>query len=514
MISKTAAIWARVSSIGQRELSPEGQVDRVKTRLLDLGYSVPEECIFKVVWTSLDLQSCPEFINLQKLIRSQKINAVGFLDRDRIEAVSLQRLLFLSECKDNHVEPIVCQGGPFMTEPEGQLVELALALGKERSVLRAQSGAKQGLEDRVKKKKLPPTMKPPYGYIWKDNKLVPNEFIDGARLIWDMALAGIRLKVICKELTSRGIPTSRGKVYWQPSSVSAILKNPAYAGRVAALRYESSFPKERRKGTFGKSSAREKPPEEWVYLDGLVVRPIISTAQYNAVRERLDLNRQYSKRNTKGNYLLRGLIECQLCHRKYYGVQRTSHIPGYVCHGAWAQLYGKKCQAKHISCETLDEAVKTKIRNFLEHPAIYAAEASNKSRDLEITKTNLTQSITDLEKQLQDNIVYEQKALRCLSEKAFDSEQKVILTRRIWLEQEIKRQKAKIDDLDKTQLNAESIEAVRKQLQEKLDKATSEDWRMICEALSVKVYMFGDGTWDIEVNVPIVYEPSYCTCPY
>jgi len=142
MTTKIAAIWARVSSISQKELSPDGQVDRVKTHLTDLGFTIPEEYIFKVVWTSLDLQSCPEFIKLQKLIRAQKINAVGFLDRDRIEAVSLQRLLFLSECKDNHVEPICCQGAPFMTEPEGQLVELALALGKERSVLRAQSGAK------------------------------------------------------------------------------------------------------------------------------------------------------------------------------------------------------------------------------------------------------------------------------------------------------------------------------------------------------------------------------------
>ena len=151
MGNKIAAVWARVSSVGQQELSPDGQVERVKKRLIDQGFTIPHEYIFKVVWTSLDLESCPEFRTLKQLIRTQKINAVGFLDRDRIEAVSLQRLLFLSECKDNHVEPIVCQGAPFISEPEGQLVELALALGKERSVLRAQSGAKQGFEDRVKK---------------------------------------------------------------------------------------------------------------------------------------------------------------------------------------------------------------------------------------------------------------------------------------------------------------------------------------------------------------------------
>ena len=356
-------------------------------------------------------------------------------------------------------------------------------------------------------------MKPPYGYNWVDNKLMPNESLDNARLIWNMALKGIKLKTICWELTTRGIPTSQGKIYWQSSSVSAILKNPTYAGRLAALKYEAVAPKERRKGTFGKTSSREKPPEQWVYLEGLVEQPIITMAEYNAVRERLNLNQQYSKRNAKGNYLLRGLIECQLCHRKYYGVNRHNHTPGYICQGAWARLDGKHCQGKRILCQVLDEAVKIKVRNFLEHPDIYMAEASNKIQEIERTKNNLMQSVDNLEKQIQENIINEQKALRLLSEEAFKNEQKVLLTRRTWLEQEIARQKGKISDLDKNLLNADSIEAVRKQLQDKLDNATDEDWRMILETLGVKVYMFDGGTWDIEVNIPIAYRTANYALP-
>jgi len=40
---------------------------------------------------------------------------------------------------------ITAQGLPMLEGQEGQLVELALALGKERSVLRAQQGARDGL---------------------------------------------------------------------------------------------------------------------------------------------------------------------------------------------------------------------------------------------------------------------------------------------------------------------------------------------------------------------------------
>jgi len=46
---KIAAIWARVSSKGQAEMSPDGQVERVMNKLNSQGYIVPPEYIFKVV---------------------------------------------------------------------------------------------------------------------------------------------------------------------------------------------------------------------------------------------------------------------------------------------------------------------------------------------------------------------------------------------------------------------------------------------------------------------------------
>jgi hypothetical protein len=122
--------------------------------------------------------------------------------------------------------------------------------------------------------------------------------------------------------------------------------------------------------------------------------------------------------------------------------------------------------------------------------------------------------VADLEKQIQENVIHEQKALRLLSEQAFKDEQKAMLTRRTWLEREVSKQKKKLAELDKTQLDLDSVEAARKELQSKLDTATDEDWRTILEALKVKVYMFGDGTWDIEINIPITYKPSWCIFLY
>ena len=88
---KVAAIWARVSTQDQRELSLDGQVERVRVKLEDLGYQVPPDMIFRTDWTSLDLYSCPQFQQLQQWVKTKQITALGVLDRDRLADQGLQR---------------------------------------------------------------------------------------------------------------------------------------------------------------------------------------------------------------------------------------------------------------------------------------------------------------------------------------------------------------------------------------------------------------------------------------
>jgi len=508
--NKIAAIWARVSSLGQAEISPEGQVERVKAKLENLGYTA--QYTFKVVWTSTDLAPCPEFQQLRRLIQEKKIQAVGMLDRDRIEAHGLQRLNFLADCKEKGVEPIVYQGVPFLDGPEGQLVELALALAKEKQVERAQTGAKQGLSDRAKLKNLPPTTTKAYGYEWQDGKFIPDENCDNAYLIWELALQGRMLKSICRELFSRGIPTSMGKVFWQASSVRAILANPIYAGRIGTLRYEKVEPKHRRKNTFGKTSFTVKPIEQWHFLDGLVEQPIVTWEQYLAVQERLKRNKRYYGGNRKRNYLLRGLIQCQVCGRKYFGVQGTRQRPVYVCSAAWGQTYGKRCPSKSIPCSKIEEDVKAKVRNFLEDPGIYLGEIDGRCEITEKTVADIERAINDNEKEYQKTIEDERYALKMLTEVAFGQEQVLIQARRIWLEKENQELRIKLANLQKFSISQEMMEKMKESLQERLDRATDDDWRFILESLNTKVMAFSDRTSDIEINIPTLVDNKISCC--
>ncbi len=149
-IFKPAAIWARVSTHNQAETSLPSQIDRCNDKLQRVGYTVLYT--LQIDWTSMDLFSCPQFQELRRLINNREIQALAVFDRDRLQAKGLQRLVFLSECKDAKVELIICQGSPILDGPEGQLVELALAIGKERQVLRARQGSRDGLHDRATKR--------------------------------------------------------------------------------------------------------------------------------------------------------------------------------------------------------------------------------------------------------------------------------------------------------------------------------------------------------------------------
>ena len=81
---KVAAIWSRVSTHDQRELSLESQEIAVRRTLEDLGYSCLSPYQMKVDWSSMDLMSNTQFQELRRLIASGKIQAIGTLDRDRL----------------------------------------------------------------------------------------------------------------------------------------------------------------------------------------------------------------------------------------------------------------------------------------------------------------------------------------------------------------------------------------------------------------------------------------------
>lgn len=509
---KSAATWCRVSTHDQRELSLDSQEIAVRKTLEDQGWEAPPQYVLKVDWSSLDLMSCPEFQRLRRWLADGTVHAFGTLDRDRLQAQGLQRLVFLAECNDQGVQIVTVQGAPILEGGEGQLVELALALGKERSVLRAQQGARNGLRDRARLKGLPPNMNEPYGMKWENNRLVPDENYSFPCEIWQMGLAGRTIKSIADELTRRGIPTPRGLRDWSTSSVRHILKNRTYAGIIDTLKTESVEPKVRKGITYGKSSRRLRSKNERIPLEGLVERPIITEAEFEWMQRRLTENQELAQKNTKlRSYLLKGMVVCGTCGSRYYGatVQRRGKTYSYyICSARWKRpAHAERCQSQSFRVDALEEAVFGMVVDFLHGPEGFGNEMRRRQAISADSEASLSRELESLVPQQREAQEAEARAFRLaahgqVSKEVFDQEIGLIRTRQRWLAEQRDRLEHQLEDLRRYSFDPRTVEMLRQRLATKLADPTPEDRGFILEAVSTKVMVQSDGTWELELQIP------------
>jgi site-specific DNA recombinase len=335
---KPAVIFARVSTERQGESSLPTQTAACKEKLAQSGYLATR--IIAIDFSSLDLYASPDFQELRRLIRDHEIEAVCVYDRDRLEAKGLQRLLFLSELKEAGVELVVCHGAPVIDGPEGQIVELALAIGKERQVLRARQGSRDGLRDRVALRHRPVTYHKVYGYQWDklNNRLVPDDHHVNVEFIYAKLSEGLGYAKVINALSARGIPSPSGQLTWNTTAISNIVRNPIYAGRYFGLKKSAVAPKTRHGNTYGNSSVRLKPLTEAVYVPEIeIINPPITWEQRGRILEQVLMHQKLAQRNAKRNYLLRSRVFCAEHigkggeHRRYHGRPGRNGKWWYVC---------------------------------------------------------------------------------------------------------------------------------------------------------------------------------------
>ena len=495
---KPGAIWARVSTHDQHETSLPSQVERCRQKLTELGYTVVHT--LEADWSSMDLISCPKFQELLQLVRSRVVEAVAVLDRDRLEAHGLQRLVFLSECRDAGVELIICQGPPILDGPEGQIVELALAIGKERSVLRARTGSADGLRDRVVMRHKPPTYRNPYGYQWDKgtNYLVPDYNWENVKLIFDLALGGATYGAIIDELKTRGINSPSGQPIWNKTGLSYILHNPVYAGRYHALKAKAVAPKKRRGKTSGNSSCKRLVLDETVYVREIqIIEPPITWEQRLQILDQLDKHQKLSQRNAKRDYLLRGFIRC-MEHIGKKGEPRIFHgRPHYNSYCYVCPVGG--CRVAYLDGPATDESAKLftrillsmkgkQLRQFLDSQSGHTEKSlSNELRSLELKQEKLI----DRQVKLEDGFISEQIPPEVHS-RLLDKYR----AEREWIEENKRltlNQLAQIKDVNSA---IDNVEELYKKLQHKLHDLSNTEWRKVLETLDYRLL--------VNLNTPVL----------
>lgn len=496
-MDRIAAIWARVSTEAQTETSLESQIVRAKAKLKDTGYVVPPERVLAVDWSSLDLFSCPEFQKLQKWVELKEIQALGILDRDRLEANGLQRLIFLSLCKEAEVELVVCQGSPILDEPEGGLVELALAIGKERSVMRAKQGSKDGLHDRVTIKRLPATQHKVFGYRWDgDRRLIPDDNWETVKLIFDMALAGQTYSPIIKELKRQGILSPGGVEEWSKATISSILHNPVYAGRYYGLKKEAIKPLNRKGMTYGNSSQKKLPFEQWVELPEIeIVNPPITWEQRQKILSQLEQHQKLAQRNAKRDYLLRGFIFCDH-HRGKKGEPRRYH--GQPHHDIWRYVcpVGGCCHP-FLKGPKIEELAKLHTSFLINlQPAEFYERISNK-RNRDELEQSLHKELHSLEakynRKINAETELENRNILGLEHGEVYHRLKVMYqAERKWVEERRQVLGEELAQLNRQAEAADSLAQVQAKVRGRLTDLTEAEWRELFAALNLEIHARDD----------------------
>ncbi len=196
----------------------------------------------------------------------------------------------------------------------------------------------------------------PYGYKLKDKQLyISPEEADSLKKIYNKYIELESLRGVTQWLNGNGYKTRNNKS-WAAASISRLLSNPTYIGKIWYNKRASSK-------TTGK--LKNRPKEEWIINEGNH-QPIIDGQIFNTVQKILERQSQEPRRKMS-EYLLSGLVRCGKCGGALSGATYRRVTPRnprvyayYKCHNSNSK--GKAiCKGISIAKETLENLVIDKI---------------------------------------------------------------------------------------------------------------------------------------------------------
>jgi len=175
---------------------------------------------------------------------------------------------------------------------------------------------------------------------------------------------------IIRRLFRQGILSPKGKVRWVKESVYRILSCETYAtGKIYFNKNKAIVPKNPRSNKkykrFKKSSRELKPRSEWIAYS---VPTIISEATYQKIKEKLEHNKRYAKKNKKNNYLLSGLVWCE-CGCKRVGDPGGNGNLYYRCADRIYKFpVASECLSPGINAQSLEARLWSETIKYIANP--------------------------------------------------------------------------------------------------------------------------------------------------
>ena len=371
-----AALYARVSSERQQhEKTIESQLEELRARIKADGFTEWEE--FADEGYSRDNLVRPRLDKLRDIARQDGKIRVYVHTPDRL-ASGTSLMVVYDEFRDRGAE-VVFLSGPVEDTPEGHMflgfqgligeyekVKIAERTRRGRMYW-ARAGALVGFHL-------------PFGYrfVHRTDKARARLEIDDSqaepvRLMYAWMLEGFSTRAITKRLIESCVPTSKGAVRWQPSTVQRILKNTAYRGVMQFHKSEVRRKAPEKSGGRYREVSTAIPESEWIEIP---VPAIVDEATWYAVQKRLAENSRFASRNNKRHkYLLRGLVRCPRCSGAYTGAYQGG-ARRYRCTRAdpFTSPAGKVCRPPTVRADRLETTVWIAVSEILQDRDLLKSE--------------------------------------------------------------------------------------------------------------------------------------------
>lgn len=376
---KTGAIYIRVSTDKQEELSPDAQLRLLLDYAKKDSIDVPKEYIFQDNGISgRKANKRPAFQNMIALAKSKEhpIDTIIVWKFSRFARNQEESIVYKSLLKKNNVD-VVSVSEPLIDGPFGSLIERIIEWMDEYYSIRLSGEVMRGMTQNAMRGHYQSDA--PIGYTSPGDKKPPvinPDTVQIPLMIKDMFLSGSTQLQIARKLNDSGYRTKRGNL-WDARGVRYVLENPFYIGKS--------------RWNYTERGRRLKPADEVIYADGNW-EALWDEDTFKEIQKRLALNMRKSKSRdiSAAKHWLSGLLICSSCGGTL-AFGGAHNMRGFQC---WKYSKGFCSESHYISIGPIEKMVLGYLEAVMHSPALSYTVISSSSVDA-------SSKLSDLERQLQ-----------------------------------------------------------------------------------------------------------------
>lgn len=372
-----AAFYARVSTRRQeQEATIESQVEQLLVYAQQNGHEVAASHRYIDQAISGQRLARPALDRLRDEALVRSFAVLLCLSPDRLARNLGAQQVILDEMKRAGVQVIFINQPHLPTDPQSQLlINIQGAFAQYERVVISER-MRRGRLYKLRHGQSVPSQAP-YGYRYQ-----PAEA--GSRNCWvvtdDQAAVvkqmfvwytadHLTLAQIVQRLNTASIPAPGGPG-WNTSTVGRILRQPAYKGTAFFNRRRADYSavgQLRRQGRGHLCFPRYAPrsSEEWIEVS---VTPLVDEATWQAAQERLAMNAQFARRNSRRSYLLRSLLVCGVCGHTLQGRTQGARSCYHCTHGGKHRPPGAPRHTCTLDAEIVEPLIWQALSDLLRNP--------------------------------------------------------------------------------------------------------------------------------------------------